>query len=116
MPYEIAAKNLMLDALRPAISHVSLHSGVPTRANEVSGADYMRQRTEFGPAVGGALRLSEGKRFEVSAKSRVNHAGFWTGAKGGVLLCWGSLDEVLFAERGVYVLDAGVLDLKLEGA
>lgn len=115
MPYAVAAKNLMLDCLRQAISHISLHSGPPTASNELRGTEYSRIPVVFSGAAGGAITLKDKPMFAVQAGSRVTHVGFWNSINGGVLLASGSTKEASFEKRGVYVIDAAKLDLNLDG-
>jgi hypothetical protein len=115
MPYEVAAKTLMLEQLRRAISHISLHNGIPGRSTEIAGDDYARQRAEFHNPANGRMRLSEKQSFEVPQGATVTHAGFWTSATGGVLLAWAPVREASFGKSaGVYWVDSGMLDLNLE--
>ncbi len=111
MPYEVAAKNLMLEQLRLAITHVSLHSGKPTARNGINA----RLRVEFSNPSNGVMALKEPARFNVPAGSQVTYAGFWTNSAGGVLLASSELEAVFFSKAGFYVLDAARLDLNLEG-
>lgn len=114
MPYHVAAKNLMLNHLRQAISHVSLHSGPPIAGNELSGDVYARVKVEFGDALSGVIELQGKAIFAAPAGAKVTHAGFWTSGKGGVLLASGPTKEASFDKRGVYVVDTAKLDLNAE--
>lgn len=114
MPYAVAAKNLMLERLRQAITHLSLHSGPPTAANELRGTEYARIPVAFAGAAGGAITLKDKPMFAVQAGSKVTHVGFWNAINGGVLLASGSTKEASFEKRGVYVIDAAKLDLNLD--
>lgn len=115
MPYEVAAKTLMLEQLRRAISHISLHNGIPGRSTEIAGGDCVRQLVEFHAPINGRMRLLDKRVFEVPQGATVTHAGFWTSATGGVLLAWAPVREASFDKSaGVYWVDSGMLDLNLE--
>lgn len=113
MPYTLAAKAVMLDPLRLAISHVSLHSGPPSAANELPGPAYTRQRIELTKPVNGAIfTIGAGAMFSIPAGARVTHAGFWNASKGGVLLATARAPKEEFYERaGGYRVTSARLDL-----
>lgn len=113
MPYEVAAKNLMLDALRRAISHVGLHSGRPAKANELHGGRYKREPVEFDHASHGAIALKAAQSVTVPEASKVTHLGFWSAPSGGVLLAYGQVDPQEFKKNGVFIVDGANLDLNL---
>lgn len=115
MPYEVSAKNLMLNCLRQVISHASLHSDKPSAGNEIAGGSYVRALVEFTEAANGVITLTTKPMFGVPEGARVTHAGFWTSDRGGLLLASGTIEEATFDKPGVYVIDSAKLDLNLGG-
>lgn len=117
MPYTVAGKNLMLNALRGVnpttpITHVSAHSASPgeTGANEIG----TRQPIAFNAASGGALDDStNGAAIPVPGGSTVSHIGFWNGASGGTFLAWTDEADESFTNAGTYTLTDADLDLNL---
>ena len=84
-----AGELLLLDALTAAISHVSLHSGLPgeTGLNEIAGGGYARQAVTFDPAVAPGVSLSNvGVTFSALPATDVSHLGFWDSLSGGDFL------------------------------
>lgn len=77
MPYAIAAKNSMLDAL-PGTQNVSLHTSYSTTgANEVAGGSYARQSLTLAAAASGARDSSNTPQFTLPTVSGVKFVGFW---------------------------------------
>lgn len=109
--YTISARNLMLEPLRAAITHASVHSGPPGKANQLG----KRVAVRFERPAQAQMRLAEGLAFPVDEGDEVTHVAFWNGATGGVLLAAGALAKpASFPKRGVYVVDAGRLTLNEE--
>lgn len=110
MPYSVFAKNLMLGQLRSSIKQVSLHSGSPTKDNEVRGT---RQKIAFTEPLNGEMNLPGKEMISCPEGAFVSHAAFWSG--NGRLLAYGPLPvPVEFKKDGTYVLDTAVLDLNKE--
>lgn len=109
MPYTDDGKAVMLYGLAATISHISLHSGVPTDGNELSGGVYRRMRVDFRDPDSGEVSLARAVSFDVPEGARVTHAGFWNASSGGILLAWERTNEHTFRGRGVYVIDLAKL-------
>lgn len=112
MPYTVAAKNMMLDHLRAAITHASLHSGIPAAGNELNCPGYARCAISLQGAVGGRMS-GAGEHFKLTEGSVVNHVGFWSAARGGVLLAWSEIDELKFDGDGSMLIESATLDLNM---
>lgn len=113
MPYTNNAKNLMLDALRAAITQVSLHTADPgtTGASEVSGGSpaYARKAIAFNAASGGSIDDStNGIDFDVPAGTTVTHVGYWAGS---TFMGSSSQTPETFGSQGIYRLTDADLDL-----
>jgi hypothetical protein len=109
MPYSVAGKNLMLNALRgtaPAtpLTHASLHSAIPddTGSSEIAGGSpaYARKAATFNAAASGAIvKDATDPVFDVPASTTVVAVGFWSAVTAGTFLGWapingGSVDGV----------------------
>lgn len=109
MPYTAVGKSLMLAPMHAAITHASLHTGAASTGNELPTG---RVAISLLDEVDGELRSAASAEFEVPENTSVVSVGFWDSARGGSLLAWALLPEsAKFWGRGVYVLDAFVLDL-----
>lgn len=96
MPYSIAGKNLMLDALNnvnptTAITHASLHNDIPNDAgnNEISGGSpvYARELIDFDAAAAGAMdKDASDPVFDVPAGESIFYVGFWSAVTAGTFL------------------------------
>lgn len=110
MPYSVAAKNKMLDAL--GVTVVSLHSANPgsTGANELSGGSpaYARKSITQATAAAGATAASTQPVFDVPAGSTVAFVGYWSGA---TYLGYDDVTSETFAAQGTYTLTGSTLDL-----
>lgn len=83
-----AAKNLSLDELAGAITHISLHSAYPGTggANELTGGSpaYARQAVTWDASALGVLETAAPlDTFDVAAGSSVAFAGFWSASTAG---------------------------------
>src|SRR3972149_712680 len=88
MPYSIAGKNLMLNALGAVAGFVSLHSADPGDGgmNELAGGSpaYARKAGTWNPAAGGSMDNSNVPVFDVPAGGVLLYIGFWSLVTGGV--------------------------------
>jgi hypothetical protein len=113
MPYSIAGKNLMLDALAPPFA--SLHNADPgdNGANELSGGSpaYARKANAWNPASGGSKDNSNQPVFDVPAGGKVLYVGFWSLVTGGVFYGAALVTEENFGAQGTYTLTDADLDL-----
>lgn len=113
MPYAVAAKNAMLDAL--GVTHVSLHSANPgsSGASELSGGSpaYARKAITHAAASAGSRSASTQPVFDVPAGSTVAFVGYWTAVTGGTYLGYDDVVSETFAGQGTYTLATNVLDL-----
>lgn len=113
--YTPEGKALMLWALRGAISHASLHSGVPTAENELPEGVYRRRQIDLRDPVDGAMRADRIVRFDVPEGVRVAYVAFWDRPFGGVMLARGELSKPeSFVGVGVYEIDLAEFDLNLD--
>lgn len=121
MPYTVAGKNLMLNALKGTnpgtpITHVSLHTGAPgdSGINEVTGGSpaYARKAIAFNAASAGSMDDStNGAVFDVPAGTTVTHVGFWSAATTGTFLAYDDVTSETFAAQGTYTVTDADLDL-----
>lgn len=77
-----AALNIGANAIRAAITHVSLHSAAPnaTGSNETTAA---RRPIAWSAAVAGDITASNIAFTGVAANGPVTHLGYWSAATGG---------------------------------
>lgn len=94
----------MLEQLRNAMTHASVHGDEPSKGNEIG----KRLPVKFASASHGMIKLAESVAFPVAKDAIVTHIGFWAGQ---VLLASGQVKPVTFKRRGVYLLEAARLDL-----
>ncbi|NPV90099.1 MAG: hypothetical protein HPY50_04895 [Firmicutes bacterium] len=116
MGYEIAGKNLMLNALAAAAGYIGIlnSSGV-----ELSGGSpaYVRKAATWNAAADGAITLSNGPIFDIPAGTTIKYAGFYLASSGGTLYGMAQLsNQESYTGQGLYTLDAATLDLNLEPA
>jgi hypothetical protein len=86
MPITDAAKNIALDALAGAITHLSVHSAFSiTGANELTGGSpaYARQPLAWSAAAAGNLSLAGPETFDIPAAGQVAFIGGWTALTAG---------------------------------
>ncbi len=114
MPFTAGFKNLMLDAGIAVLDEMSLHDDAPgsTGANEITGGDpaYARQSCAFDAASGGSSALSASVSFDIPAATTVKYVGLWT-SSGAVFRGYYEVAEEAYAAQGVYVVEAGTVDL-----
>lgn len=122
MPYSLAGKNLMLDALRGtnptvAIAYASLHVASPgdDGSNELAGGApaYARKAVTMAAASAGAIAASTQPVFDVPPATTVTHVGFWSAVSGGTFLGSADVTDETFASQGTYTLTSAILDLNL---
>jgi hypothetical protein len=109
MPYTVAGKNLMLDALEP--DHVSLHTAEPNASgsNEVTGGEYARQAIDWNDAKDGAKDdKSNGIPVPVPGETTVKFLGYW---KEGAFVAFDPVDNETFNKAGTYTVTDADLDL-----
>jgi len=115
MPYSIAGKNLMLDALGAAAGFVSLHSADPGDggANELAGGSppYARKATTWNPASAGSKDNSNVPVFDVPAAGVVLYVGHWSLVGGGVFYGAALVTQETYGAQGTYTLNDADLDL-----
>src|SRR5690554_2907506 len=113
MPFNNAAKNLMLDALAAEITHLSLHNGAAgsTGANEISGGSpaYARQACTWSAAASGEAALAGDETFDVPAATTIDEVGLFGSATGTTFYGSMPLDspEVFGGQGNLTVLAAG---------
>lgn len=113
MPFNNAAKKIMLDAIAAEISHLSLHTGSPgtTGGNEISLAStlYDRQACSWSTAASGEAALAGDETFDVPAATTVAHVGLFGSATGTTFYGSMPLDtpEVFGGAGNLTVLAAG---------
>ncbi len=110
MPYTMAARNMMLNVLAPALAYASLHYGVPP-TNELES--YERVAVRFDEAFSGVIRLQERINVNVPEGAKITHVGFWTASQGGVLLAYSPVSEIEYQGPGVYTIESAALDLNV---
>jgi hypothetical protein len=115
MPYTTEGKNLMLNALAAAATHMGLHTAVPSTGtpNEVSGGSpaYARKANTYNTASGGSLDNSNAPVFDVPGGTTVTHVGFWSASSGGTLYAYAAVTNETFGAQGTYTATDADLDL-----
>ncbi len=95
MPFTVAGRNLMLNALFGSpigapVAFASLHSDAPGESGdyEISGGSpaYARQPVAFAASTTGSVTISAPVTFDVPAGAQVAFVGLWTLAVGGSFL------------------------------
>jgi hypothetical protein len=109
-------KHVALDALRTAVTHLSLHSGDPstTGANEISGGSpaYARKAVSGGAAAsGGSVTISASIVFDVPAGTTVSYVGMWSASTAGTYYGHFDVTDEVFAGQGTYTLTTGTVSL-----
>lgn len=111
MALQVAALNTAANAIRTAITAVSLHSADPGGAgtSELSGGSYARKTPAYSAAANGQADLSGNLVFDIPAGVSVSHYGLWAGATfyGGAAL---SATET-YGGAGTYTLTAASIDV-----
>lgn len=107
-------KNVKLDALRSAVTHLSLHSADPstTGANELTGGSpaYARKAVSGGSAAsGGSVLISANLTFDVPAGSTVAYCGMWSASTAGTYYGHFDVTDEIFAGQGTYLLTTGTV-------
>lgn len=116
MPYDNAARNLMLDALGAKAVWMSLHDGDPSSggANELTGGSpaYERKAVTWNSASSGTMDDSTSPIvFDVPAGSDVDNVGFWSAKTGGTFYAYDPVTKETFAGQGTYTVKDADLDL-----
>lgn len=110
------AKNLMLDALGTAITHVSLHTDAVGSGSggEVTGGSpaYARQACVWGSAASANIDMTGSEVFDIPAGTTVARAGFF-GHITNATPYYGDaeLTDEVFAGQGTYTLDDADISL-----
>lgn len=79
MPLTDAGKNIALDALAAAITHLALADG----SGEVAGGSYARQAVAFGASSGGVVAMTGTEVFSVPAGEAADRVDFRSASSGG---------------------------------
>jgi hypothetical protein len=115
MPYSVAGKNAMLNALGALAGFASLHTADPgdSGANEISGGSpaYARKAVTWNAASGGSMDDSNVPVFDIPPATTVAFAGFWSLVTGGVFYAGSDVTDEVFANQGTYTLTDADLDL-----
>lgn len=108
------AKNLALDALGTAITHLSLHSAANAGA-EISGGSpaYARKAITFDPATGAVLSASGSVSFDVPGGATVTHVGYWSAATGGSNYGYEAVTSETFGNQGIFQVPS--VDISITG-
>jgi hypothetical protein len=109
-------KHAALDALRAAVTHLSLHNGDPstTGANEITGGSpaYARKAVAGGSAAsGGSVTISTNITFDVPAGTTVSYVGMWSAITNGTYYGHFDIADEVYAGQGTYVLTTGTVTL-----
>lgn len=108
MPYSVAAKNLMLNALGAVAGFASLHDNDPgdNGANEISGGSpaYARKAHTWNSAASGSMDDSNAPVFDVPAGKTVKYVGMWSAATSGTFYGAAAVTNEVFAAQGTYTL------------
>jgi hypothetical protein len=82
MPFDTAAKNVMIAAAMTDITAVGIHSGDPGTGadNEISGSGYARQTPTFGSASGGVVTLTSTLNYDGPASANALWYSLWAGS------------------------------------
>ncbi|MEU9921875.1 hypothetical protein AB0H51_11360 [Streptomyces griseoluteus] len=85
--------------LTDAITHISLHSAIPSNAGsgELSGGSYARRAVTWGAPSAGVADSSGQMTHEVPGGATVAAYGYWNAASGGAFLGWAPLNGTAHA-------------------
>jgi hypothetical protein len=112
MALNTGGKNLMLNGLTAAATHVSLHTADPgaTGTSEVSGSPYTRELAGWAAASGGTASNSGSIVFDVPSATTIAFIGYWSASTAGTFYGSRALDtSQTFATAGTYTITAGNL-------
>jgi hypothetical protein len=105
-----AAKDIGLDAIAAAVTHVGLHSGAvgSGSGSELSGGSpaYARQAVAFGSASAGSVAMTGTETFDVPAAATVSRTGLWSASTAGTFYGDADLTDEVYAGQGTYQLTA----------
>lgn len=111
MALEDNARDLAIDAIVGAISHLGLHDGfAATSGNEISGGSpaYARAAVTWAAATGSGSRtraINETPTFDVPA-STVSAIGAWSASTAGTIRGGADVTDEIFAAQGQYQVTA----------
>ena len=112
MALNTGGKNLMLNGLTAAATHVSLHTADPgaTGTSEVSGSPYTRELAGWAAASGGTAVNSGSIVFDVPSATTISFLGYWSAGTAGTFYGSRALDtNQTFATAGTYTIAIGNL-------
>jgi hypothetical protein len=112
MALNTGGKNLMLNGLTAAATHVSLHTADPgaTGTSEVSGSPYTRELADWAAASGGTAVNDGAIVFDVPSLTTIAFIGYWSAGTAGTFYGSRALDtSQTFATAGTYTITAGNL-------
>lgn len=107
-----SGKNLMLDQLAGACTHMSLHSASPASdVNEISGGAYARQSITFSAAADGSVAISNTPVFDVPAGETVACVGFVTAVSAGTIHADDPVTAESYANAGTYTVNSATITI-----
>jgi len=121
MPYDLAGKHVMLNALAGVALRVALHTGDPgaadQAANEVSGGSpaYARKAVTYNSAAAGVVPFSNQPVFDVPGGVTISWISVWNTA-GTVRYSKKQVTSETFGSQGTYTITSGSFDLNNDPA
>lgn len=115
MPLVTGTKDIGLDAMAAAITHLSLHDDDPSTsgANEVSGGSpaYARKSVTWAAASSASVAMSGTVAFDVPSSTTVKYVGYWSASSGGTFRGAKAVTNETFAGQGTYTVTAATITL-----
>lgn len=110
-----AGKNIALDAVAAAITHLGLANNVigSGSAGELSGGSpaYARKAATWGAAASGSVALTGSYAFDIPPAETVRRATFHSALTAGTYYGDGELTDETYAGQGTYTLTGGTLSI-----
>jgi len=107
-------KNVGLNAIAAAITHLSLHTDAigGGSANEATGGSpaYARKAATWGAAATGTVSLTNQPVFDVPVGT-YRRVGFYSAITGGTYYGDGDITDEVFAAQGTYTITSGSISI-----
>jgi hypothetical protein len=105
MAINTTGKNVMLDALGTACTHMALYSDI-AGTTEITGGSYARKPITWNPAASGSKSVSGSYAFDVPAGAQVQAIGVCTALTGGTQHAFDDVIVESFGGAGTYTVTA----------
>lgn len=103
-------KNIALDAIGSACTHMALYSDVAGTV-EITGGSYTRQAIAWSSAAAGSKAITGTETFNIPAGATVRAIGVVTASTGGVQHAVDDVTAETFASAGTYTVTAFTMSI-----